>query len=89
MPIYTYEDQEAGIKIDLRRPVEDRNKPIVLKRMKDIPDRVGVMVRGGHTEDTSFNSRILKSHYKQEQEQGSRFRSTYTKNQIKEAWSTP
>jgi predicted nucleic acid-binding Zn ribbon protein len=87
MPLYTYEDPETGIKIDLRRSVEDRNKPIVLKRMKDIPDRVGVMIPGA-TQDGSFNDRMIRSHYQKEQAEGSRFKSSYTKEQIKQAWAT-
>jgi len=86
MPLYTYEDPETGLKIDLRRPVEDRNKPIVLKRLKSVPDRVGVLVPCGATEDSSFNARMLKEHHKKEEREGSRFRSTYKKDQIKAAW---
>lgn len=88
MPLYTYEDPETGVKLDLRRPVEDRNKPIILKRIQDIPDRVGVIVPGA-TQEGSFNQRMIQSHYQKEQVEGSRFKSSYTKEQIKKAWTTP
>jgi hypothetical protein len=86
MPLYTYEDPETGLKIDLRRSVEDRNKPIVLQRIKTVPDRVGVLVPGA-TEESSFNARMLKEHHKKEEREGSRFRSAFKKEQIKKAWA--
>lgn len=93
MPIYTYENREAGLKVDLYRSVDERNDPVYLNghmliRSSFVPERVGVLIPGA-SQDDSFNSRIMQSHYKKEQAEGSRFRSSYTKDQIKEAWSTP
>jgi hypothetical protein len=93
MPLYTYENRAAGVKVDLYRSVEDRNKPITYKgvrltRASFIPDRVGLLIPGA-TEDRSFNDRMIRSHYQAEQLEGSRFKSSYTKKQIKEIWATP
>jgi hypothetical protein len=52
--------------------VEDRDKPIVLKRAKTVPDSVNILLPGT-TRDMSFNQRIRKSFYRLEQERGSRF----------------
>ncbi len=42
-----------------------------------------VLLRGEPRPDSHMSETILKGYYKQELEQGSRFRSGYTKNQIK------
>jgi hypothetical protein len=42
-------------------------------------------LRGGERPDNHFSQTILKGYYKLEQEQGSRFKSGYSKNQIKRA----
>ena len=86
MPVYSYEDEETGTRVDMRRPVEDRDKPIVLRRRKTVPDRVGVIVAGANTEDGDFNKRIQKGYRQLEEKQGSRFRSGFSKKQIKKTW---
>lgn len=87
MPIYEYSDTETGIVVELQRHVEDRNKPIVLIRTKNIPDRISI-----HGLDPSdgdrFDDRVLKAYYKKEQKDGSRFDGKgFTKDQIKRAWT--
>lgn len=84
MPTYTYEDETTGLQIDVNRPLDDRNKPIVLKR---IPSRVGVKIAGAVSEETDFNKRMLAGYHKAEESEGSRFRSEHSKETIKKAWS--
>lgn len=86
MPVYAYEDKAAGLRIELRRPVADRDKPIVLERAKNIPDRVTVVVPGA-TEAGDFNQRMIRAHHKKEEREGSRFRSAFSKETIKHVWS--
>jgi hypothetical protein len=40
-PLYEYADPETGVRVELRRPVDD-HKPIVLIRDKTVPDRVTI-----------------------------------------------
>lgn len=86
MPIYAYEDAETGVKVELRRPVEDRDKPIVLTRAKTVPDRVAVMGIGPN-ESEEFSRRMLRQYHRKEERQGSRFSSGFSKKEIKQAWS--
>ena len=86
MPLYAYEDEETGVKVELRRPVKDRDKPIVLRRPKTVPDRLAV-VGLGPSEDQQFNDRIRRGYHRLEEKQGSRFRSGFKKKQIAKAFS--
>lgn len=87
MPIYEYSDAETGVVVELQRPVSDRNKPVILTRTKNIPDRIsihGLEPSDGDKQD----DKILKAWYKREQREGSRFDGKgFTKNQIKRAWT--
>jgi hypothetical protein len=85
VPLYAYEDPKTGLKADLRRPVADRNKPVILRRARSIPDRVGVLIPGA-TEEGSFNRTIIKAYHRKEEREGSRFRSEHSKKKIKSAW---
>ncbi len=90
MPLYEYSDPETGKSVELHRPVEDRNKEVVvdgitLKRTKNIPDTL-VVVGSRPTPEQSFDQNILKGYYRQEEREGSRFRSGYTKKQIGKAY---
>ena len=87
MPLYTYEDEETGLKVDLRRPVEQRDKPVVLRRKRTVPSRLSVLVPSGATESSDFNNRMLKAHHKKEEVESSRFKSSYDKKTIKKVWS--
>jgi hypothetical protein len=86
MPLYAYEDPETGVKIEIRRPVKDRGKPIVLRRLKTVPDRLAV-VGLGPTSDQEFNARIKRNLHKKEEREGSRFKSGYSKKTLSKAWS--
>ena len=81
MPLYEYSDPCTGVKVELRRTVEDRNKEIVLKRTRRVPDRL--LVFGSHpTEEQSFDQKILKGYYRKEEKEGSRFKSGYSKKTL-------
>ena len=87
MPLYEYSDPETGIRIELRRHVEDRDKPIVLRRERNIPDRLSIHGLGP-TQEQQFDADILRGWYACEQQQGSRLQTgEFTKEQIKKAWS--
>ena len=87
MPLYSYEDPETGVHVELRRPVKDRDKPIILHRGKTVPDRLAVLLPGP-TPDQSFNAKIRRQFYKREETQGSRFSGSegLTKRQLAELW---
>ncbi len=87
MPIYTYEDEATGLEVELRRTVEQRDRPIVLRRRRAVPSSVSVLVPTGATESSDFNSRMLKAHHKKEEAEGSRFKSSFDKRTIKEVWA--
>jgi hypothetical protein len=87
MPLYEYSDPETGITVELTRRVEDRNRPIVLRRMKSVPDRV-CLFGLGPTQEQQFNADILNGWYRNEEKAGSRLLTgEFTKDQIKKAWS--
>lgn len=86
MPLYEYIHPQTGKTVDLSRPVEDRNKEVIIdgavfKRSKYIPDTLVVFGSQPSKED-SFDANILKGYYRREQEQGSRFRSNYSKKTL-------
>ena len=83
MPIYTYEDEETGLRVDVNRPLKKRNRPIVLKR---VPSRVGVRIAGAVTEDGEFNKGIIRGYHQLEEKEGSRFRSEHSAEKIKKTW---
>ena len=85
MPLYEYYDPETNVRVELRRSVDDRNKDIVLKRVTDVPERLHVHVHG-QTASQQFDADILRGYYQKEQRDGSRFQSSFTKEQIKDAW---
>jgi len=80
MPAYEFLIPEAGQVIELIRPVRDRDKPIEFVR-KQVPSRLGVMAAG--TPEPTMSEKLLKSYYKLEEQQGSRFQSAFSKKQIK------
>ena len=85
-PLYAYEDVGGtGLKLELRRPVADRDKPILLTRTKTVPDRLAV-VGTGPSDPQRFNNKMLKQYHRKEEREGARFRSDFSKEQIKKAW---
>lgn len=85
MPVYHYFDEETGLRIDVRRTVADRNKPITLKRDGSVPNRLSVIVPGA-TESGDFNRKMLRAYHKKEEREGARFKSEHSKEKIKAAW---
>ena len=86
MPLYEYHDPETGVSVELRRPVEDRDKAILLKRTNTVPRRIAI-VGAGPTEDQVFDAKVKAAYYKKEEKEGSRFRSFYNKKTLAKAWA--
>lgn len=86
MPLYEYRDDVTGLSVEMRRPVEDRNKPIVLTRSKSVPDRVSIL--GFEPSDAeSYDTGIIKALHRKEEREGSRFKcGEFSKAQLKKAW---
>jgi hypothetical protein len=88
VPLYEYYDPETGVRVEIRRKVEDRNKPIVLTRPKTVPDNLSIHGLGP-TPDQAFNNSILNGWYAREQKDGTNLLTgEFTKEQIKQAWTT-
>ena len=85
MPTYTYADPGTGLEIDVRRPVADRDKPIVLHRTGKVPKSVGVRVAGAAPADP-LREQIRRGYRRLEEKHGSRFRSEHGAAIIKETW---
>ena len=78
MPLYEYVNPTTGEIMELRRAVEDRNKPVLKDgiawpRAGRVPKRLAVILPGP-TPDQAFNAQVRKGYYDREQELGSRFR---------------
>lgn len=86
MPLYEYYDPETNTRIELSRPVADRNKDIVLKRASTVPEKISIHGKGP-TAEQQFNNDVLRAYYKKEQKDGSRWQSAHSKAQVKEAWT--
>jgi hypothetical protein len=87
MPLYEYSDPDTGVTVELKRRIEDRDRPIVLTRTSTIPARIGIHGLGP-TQEQQFNSDILRGYYTAEQREGTRLDTgEFTKEQIKQAWS--
>lgn len=86
MPIYEYSDPETGVRVEIRRPVEARNKPIILSRTKTVPDRISI--HGFESsEEEQYDAGIVKALYRKEEREGSRFRcEEFSKKKLKEVW---
>lgn len=88
MPGYCYEVVRNGkVEGTLTMIVPVKERDSVFIRRKTVPDRVTVM---GHAADPMhFESSVLGGYYKKEQREGSRFKSEFTKKQIKQIHSLP
>ena len=84
MPIYVYENG-AGERVEELRLYKDRDKcPEGYKRVSD-PTRFSY---SGHASNpTNMKDGVMKGYYQEECKAGSRWRSDYSKKQIKKAWS--
>jgi len=65
-------------------PVDERNA-LVCKR-REIPRS---LVVAGSSTGNNQSAEVLNGYYQKELQEGSRFKSSFTKDQIKKAWSTP
>jgi hypothetical protein len=87
MPIYEYADEGTGVKVELWRPVDERNSPIVLRRTKNIPDRIAIHGLEP-SESEAFDNNIVRALYRKEQREGSDFKGCqeFSKKKLKEVW---
>ena len=94
MPLYEYVNPTTGELIELRRAVEDRNKPILKDgvawpRFGCIPKRLAIILPGPTAEEC-FNAEVRKGYYDREQALGSYFnytgRNGLSKKQLAELW---
>lgn len=90
MPLYDYhlvniETGEILATVPLKLNVDSRDS-VGLHRA-NVPDRIGIM--GAAANPIDMASGIMKGYHKRECEQGSRFKSSFTPKQIKEAWAQP
>lgn len=88
MPRYTYRNPRTGATLELSRSIAERDQPVhdadgsLMERAAvELPGLV-VGVRGMQTQA----ERVLGGYYRLECEQGSRFRSGYSKTTIKNTW---
>lgn len=87
MPIYEYENK-SGARILLFSSVKDRNKPrrvrgSVFKRSKNVVKfnvAMGALPHGAMAD-------TIKGYYNEEIKHGAKFKSEFTKDEIKKAWS--
>lgn len=88
MPAYTYEISRADTgarlgEITLAVPVESRDRVRIARRA--VPD--GVAIPGTAIGIIEGASGMLKAYHRKEEREGSRFRSAFSKAQIKKAWA--
>ena len=84
MPIYIYEN-ESGDRIEEMRHISERdNAPAGFKRIEE-PQLVSVS--GIASSPTNMKEGVLKGYYREECNAGSRWKSDYSKSQIKKVWS--
>jgi hypothetical protein len=92
VPIYEYYNSQTDVTIEVHRSVADRNRPVEMDglffvRATTVPSRISI--HGVEpSADEQFDQNILKSYYKKEQSEGSRFRSGYSKKQLAKTWKT-
>ena len=89
MPTYEYESQEPRIRLCCMRPVEDRDKPIILTRIL-VPTGISLAnTDTGRAKAPSLEKDILAGYAKLEDQQGSRYRETgdlFSKDEVTQAW---
>ena len=87
MPLYEYHHPVTGECLEAIRPIADRDtppRPGFVRRT--VPSRVGFVAAAAHLAVPSMREGVLRGYYQQEQREGSRFRSAFTKAQIHAAW---
>ena len=89
MPIYQYTDTRNGSVVELEKSVAERDSvPKYLKRFT-VPQRLALVGVGEPLDNPlgSNKTNIMKGYYSQEQKLGSRFKSEFSADQVKRAWS--
>ena len=87
MPIYEYYHPATGECVEAVRRVAERDtppRPGFVRR--SVPSRLGFVAGQAHLAAPSMREGVLRGYHRQEQHDGSRFRSAFTKAQIKAAW---
>jgi hypothetical protein len=89
MPVYQYTDTRNGSVVELEKSVAERDSvPKYLKRFT-VPQRLALVGVGDPLDNPlgSNKTNIMKGYYRQEQKLGSRFKSEFSADQVKRAWS--
>jgi hypothetical protein len=89
MPIYQYTDTRNGSVVELEKSVAERDSvPKYLKRFT-VPQRLALVGVGDPLDNPlgSNKTNIMNGYYRQEQKLGSRFKSEFSADQVKRAWS--
>jgi len=89
MPVYQYTDTRNGSVVELEKSVAERDLvPKYLKRFT-VPQRLALVGVGDPLDNPlgSNKTNIMKGYYRQEQKLGSRFKSEFSADQVKRAWS--
>ena len=86
MPIYEYYHPTTGECVESRRCVAERDLPpapgFVRRTVPSCVSPPAIRLSA-----PSMRDGVLRGYYQQEQRAGSRFRSAFTKDQIKAAWN--
>jgi len=84
MPLYVYENDKGERIEELRLPKDKDKCPNGFKR---ITAPQPISLTGVASNPASMKEGVLKGYYKQECSGGSRWKSEFSKKQIKNAWS--
>ena len=88
MPVYQYHDTANGGVVELERRVAERDKvPANLKRFS-VPQKLVLVGVGESAPEPGSDhvKNIMRGYYKYECRNGSRFRSSYSPDQVRRAW---
>jgi hypothetical protein len=84
MPLYEYEDlTRPGRRFTHRCDVNERDNVPGARRILATP----TILANRTTQEAQAGKNTIRGYYKEEQKNGSRFRSSFTPDQIKRAWS--
>ena len=90
MPTYEYESEQPRLRVICVRPVEDRDKPIILTRIQ-VPSGISLAnTDTGRAKAPSLEKDILAGYAKVEDAKGASFASQgdfFTKEEVGKAWS--
>jgi hypothetical protein len=85
MPLYDYQTKDGSV-VSLLVPVDQRDQQAGLSRIL-CPLRVNVVTCPTPCPSDAHPKNVLAGYHRLECEQGSRFKSDFTPQQIKKAWS--